>query len=191
MKTSFKSFLEIFKRAKRLVFPLESREILREFREGDPVLIYGWLLCGRDATHEKILTSIKERSWDYDFTNQAIYYVGPTPASSGKLIGSAGPTTSSRMDAYMEFLLKRGLCATIGKGKRSKEVVELMKKYKAIYLATFGGAGAFLSRCVEKVEPIAWEELGAEAFFKIKVSGFPALVINSVYGEDFYEKVLR
>lgn len=188
MKTSFKSFIEVFKKAKELKFPLEKREILEEFKEGDPVLISGWLLCGRDATHKRLLVSIEEGSFDFNFTNQALYYVGPTPSPPQKIIGSAGPTTSSRMDLYMEFLLKRGLSATLGKGKRSKKVIELLKKYRAIYLATFGGAGAFLSQFVEKIEPIAWEELGSEAFFRIKVKGFPAIVINSVHGGDFYEK---
>ncbi|MCS7199556.1 MAG: fumarate hydratase C-terminal domain-containing protein [Thermodesulfobacteriaceae bacterium] len=191
MGASFKSFLEVFKRAKKLEFPLEKREFLKELKEGDPVLISGWLLCGRDATHQRILSSIERGCFDFDFTNQAMYYVGPTPSPPQKIIGSVGPTTASRMDYYMEFLLKKGLCATLGKGKRSKKVIELLKEYQAIYLATFGGAGAFLSQFVEKVEPIAWEELGAEAFFRIKVSGFPAIVINSIYGGDFYEKIRK
>ncbi len=174
---------------KKLKFPLEEREILKELKVGDFILISGWLLCARDATHRKIIQSLKEGSFSFDFNNQAIYYVGPTPAPPGKVIGSVGPTTSTRMDAYMEFFFKLGISATIGKGKRSSEVKELLKKHKAVYLATFGGAGAYLNQFVKKVEIIAFSELGPEAFFRIKVENFPVVVINSINGEDLYEKV--
>ncbi len=182
---------ELLKRAKRLYFPLEKREILENLKAGDFVLISGWLLCARDETHKKIILSLKEGSFSFDFANQAIYYVGPTPAPLGKIIGSAGPTTSARMDTYMEIFLKLGISATIGKGKRSSEVRELLKKYRAIYLSTFGGAGAFLNQFIKKVETLAFPELGAEALLRIKVENFPALVINSIYGEDFFEKTLN
>jgi len=185
---SLNFYNKFFGKAHKLVFPLENREILEKLHAGDPIFISGWLLCGRDATHKKIISAINEGAFKFDFTNQAIYYVGPTHPPFGKIIGSAGPTTSSRMDSYMDFFLDLGICATIGKGKRSSQVKELMKKYKAIYLATFGGAGAFLAQFIEKIEPIAWEDLGPEAFFRIKVKNFPAIVINSIYGEDFYEK---
>jgi len=180
------SYREFFSKAHKLSFPLKKREVLENLQSGDPVLISGWLLCGRDATHRKLIQSIKDGSFSFDFTNQAIYYVGPTPSPPEKVIGSAGPTTSGRMDAYMEFFLKLGLAATMGKGKRSPQVVELLKKYRAVYLATFGGAGAFLSQFILKIEPIAWADLGPEAFFRIKVKDFPAIVINSISGEDFY-----
>jgi len=188
MKLSY--YPKFVKKAYKLIFPLEKREILETLKAGDFLLISGWLLCARDFTHKKIISAIKEGSFSFDFTNQAIYYVGPTKAPPGKIIGSAGPTTSKRMDPYMEFFLKLGISATIGKGKRSPEVKELLKKYKAVYLATFGGAGAFLNSFIKKVETIAFEELGPEAFFRIKVENFPAIVINSIYGDDFYEKVL-
>ena len=185
------NFEKFFKKAKKLYFPLENREVLQELRAGAPVLIYGWILCGRDATHRKILESLKTGEFSFNFKNQAIYYVGPTQAPPGKPIGSAGTTTSSRKDAYMEEFLKLGICATIGKGKRSYKVVQALKEYKAVYLATFGGAGAFLSNFIEKMEPIAWEDLGPEAFFRIKVKNFPAIVINSIYGEDYYEQIMN
>jgi fumarate hydratase subunit beta len=188
MKLSY--YPKFVKKAYKLIFPLEKREILEPLKAGDFLLISGWLLCARDFTHKKIISAIKEGSFSFDFTNQAIYYVGPTKAPPGKIIGSAGPTTSKRMDPYMEFFLKLGISATIGKGKRSPEVKELLKKYKAVYLATFGGAGAFLNFFIKKVETITFEELGPEAFFRIKVENFPAIVINSIYGDDFYEKVL-
>ena len=188
MKTSY--YPEFVKKAHKLIFPLEKRDPLETLKAGDFVLISGYLLCARDETHKKIISAIKEGSFPFDFNNQAIYYVGPTLTPTGKIIGSAGPTTSKRMDPYMEFFLNLGISATIGKGKRSPQVKELLKKYKAVYLSTFGGAGAFLNQFIKKLEPIAFEELGAEAFFRIKVENFPTIVINSIYGDDFYEKVL-
>ncbi len=185
-----KNFEEVFlRKGKKLVFPLEDRKVLEELECGEPVLISGWILCGRDATHRKIMEEMEKGTFSFDFNGQAIYYVGPSPAPPGRVIGSAGPTTSYRMDKYMPFFLKLGLSATIGKGKRKKETIEEMKKYRAVYLATFGGAGAFLSECIKKVEVIAWEELGPEAFFRMKVENFPAVVINPVSGEDYYDKV--
>ena len=190
-KVKLLNFERFRQKAHKLVFPLEKRDILDSLKAGDFVLISGWFLCGRDATHRKLVSAIKEGSFSFDFTNQAIYYVGPTPAPPGKVIGSSGPTTSGRMDAYMEFFLALGISATIGKGKRSLEVKKLLKEHKAVYLATFGGAGAFLNQFVKKVETIAFSELGPEAFFRIKVEDFPAVVINSIYGDDLYEKTLK
>ncbi len=184
-----KYYSEIFGGAKKLIFPLEDRKVLEGLGPGEPILISGWLLCGRDATHRKLLQEIKAGRFSFDFTNQAIYYVGPSPAPFGKPIGAAGPTTSSRMDAYTPALLEMGLAACIGKGKRSTAVKEALVKYKGVYLATFGGAGAFLASFIEKVEPIAWKELGPEAFFRIRVTNFPAIVINTIDGRDFYEQI--
>jgi len=170
-----------------LTFPLEDREILLSLKVGEFVYLSGWLLCGRDATHKKILEALKSEGFNFDFTNQIIYYVGPTPPPPGKIIGACGPTTSSRMDPYIEDFFKLGICATMGKGKRSGKVKELHKLYKAVYFITFGGAGAYLSQFVKKVEPIAWEDLGPEAFFRIKVEDFPAIVGIDTEGRDFYE----
>uniref|UniRef100_A0A832LW41 TRZ/ATZ family protein n=1 Tax=Caldimicrobium thiodismutans TaxID=1653476 RepID=A0A832LW41_9BACT len=171
----------------QIVFPLRDREELLKLRAGDLVSLDGWLLCARDATHKKILSSIKEGTFKFDFTNQLIYYVGPTPAPPGKIMGSCGPTTAGRMDAYMSELLSLGLAATMGKGKRSPEVRALHQRYKAVYFITFGGAGAYLSQFVKKMEVLSWEELGPEAFFRIKVEGFPAIVGIDTQGLDFYE----
>lgn len=172
---------------KELVFPLKRREILQSLKVGDFVFLSGWLLCGRDATHKRILSAITLEGFHYDFSNQLIYYVGPTPAPPGKIIGACGPTTSSRMDPYLEEFFKLGICATMGKGKRSSQAKELHKIYKAVYFITFGGAGAYLSQFVRKVEPIAFQELGPEAFFRIKVERFPAIVGIDTEGRDFYE----
>ncbi len=178
----------LLKRAKSITFPLADKEALAEFTAGDVVSISGWILCGRDATHRKILSQLG-RDFFLDFSGQLIYYVGPTPAPPGRVIGSCGPTTSSRLDPFLEPLLKLGLSATMGKGKRSIRARELMKEYKAVYLATFGGAGAYLSQFVEKMELLAFPELGPEALFRLKVKNFPAIVINDVRGGDFYEEV--
>ncbi len=178
----------LLKKAKPLRVPLEDKDFLKLLRAGDVVSISGWVLCGRDATHRKILNHLG-RDFSFDFSGQLIYYVGPTPPPPGKVIGSCGPTTSSRLDPYLEDFLKLGLSATMGKGKRSQRARELFKEYQAVYLATFGGAGAYLSQFVEKKELIAFPELGPEAFFRIKVKDFPAIVINDIYGNDFYEEV--
>ncbi|MFN3505444.1 MAG: FumA C-terminus/TtdB family hydratase beta subunit [Caldimicrobium sp.] len=172
----------------KLNFPLENREILLNLSVGDFVEISGWILCGRDATCRKILKAITEEDFQFDFTHHLMYYVGPTPAPPGKIIGSCGPTTSSRMDDFMKEFFDLGLSATMGKGKRSNKVRELHAFYKRVYFITFGGAGAYLSQFVKKVEPIAWEELGPEAFFRIKVESFPAVVGIDTVGRDLYER---
>jgi len=172
---------------KYLKFPLEENSVLEELKAGDFVLLSGWLLCGRDATHRKIFKSLEKKEFSFDFTHHLMYYVGPTPPPQGKVIGACGPTTSSRMDLYLEDFFKLGLSATMGKGKRSNSARELHKLYKRVYFITFGGAGAYLSQFVEKVEPIAWKDLGPEAFFRIKVREFPALVGIDTEGRDFYE----
>ncbi len=170
-----------------LHFPLKDREVLKNLKLGDWVEISGWLLCGRDATHKRLLMAIKEENFVFDFNNQLMYYVGPTPAPPGKVIGSCGPTTSSRMDNYVEEFFKLGLSATMGKGKRSVEVRRLHLLYQSVYFITFGGAGAYLSQFVKKIEFIAWQELGPEAFFRIKVEKFPAIVGIDTQGRDLYE----
>lgn len=172
---------------KRLIFPLENSSLLQDLKAGELVEISGWLLCGRDATHKKILSALKEGDFRFDFTHQIIYYVGPTPSPPGKIIGACGPTTSSRMDTFLEDFFKLGLSATMGKGKRGHLARSLHKTYQRIYFITFGGAGAYLSQFVKKVEPLAWAELGPEAFFRIKVENFPGIVGIDTSGADFYE----
>lgn len=171
----------------KIKVPLDSKETLADIKVGNFVLLTGWLLCARDATHRKILNSLKEGSFSFDFTNQFIYYVGPSPTPPGKIIGSCGPTTSTRMDPYLEEFFKLGIAGTIGKGKRSHNARDLHQLYGTVYLITFGGAGAYLTQFVEKLEQIAWQDLGPEAFFRIKVRGFPAIVGIDIWGNDFYE----
>jgi len=124
----------------------------------------------------------------FDLTGQTIYYMGPSPASPGYVIGSAGPTTSGRMDIYTPRLIAAGIRAMIGKGGRSPEVKEAIKKYKAVYFAAIGGAGALLAKSIERVEVVAYEDLGAEAILRLNVDKFPAIVANDIYGNDLFEQ---
>jgi fumarate hydratase subunit beta len=164
-------------------------EVIARLRAGDKVFITGYLLTGRDAAHKKLVDLIKEgKGLPVDIKGQVIYYVGPTPARPGKPIGSAGPTTSYRMDSYAPTLHSLGLKGTIGKGSRSKEVKEALKKYKAVYLAAVGGAGALISKSIEGSEVVAYPELGPEAVIRLRVKNFPCIVINDMYGGDLYEE---
>ena len=124
----------------------------------------------------------------FDLTGQTIYYMGPSPASPGCVIGSAGPTTSGRMDIYTPRLIAAGIRAMIGKGGRSPEVKEAIKKYKAVYFAAIGGAGALLAKSIKRVEVVAYEDLGAEAILRLNVDEFPAIVANDIYGNDLFEQ---
>ena len=124
----------------------------------------------------------------FDLKGQTLYYMGPSPARPGQVIGSAGPTTSSRMDIYTPHLIAAGLRAMIGKGSRSPEVKEAIKKYKAVYLATYGGAGALLAKSIKQVEVIAYDDLGTEAILRLNVENFPAIVANDIYGQDLFEQ---
>ena len=172
----------------RIITPLTD-EVVAKLRAGDKVFITGYLLTGRDSAHKKLIDLIKEgKELPVDVKGQIIYYVGPTPARPGKAIGSAGPTTSYRMDTYAPTLHSLGLKGSIGKGERSKEVKEALKKHKAVYLASVGGAGALISKSIEKDEVLAYPELGPEAIRRIKVKDFPCIVINDMYGGDLYEE---
>ncbi len=156
-------------------------------KAGDKVMISGTLYTARDAAHKKLIEMIESgRELPFDLKGQLLYYVGPTPAKPGKCIGSAGPTTSYRMDLYTPTLYKMGLKGTIGKGGRSTEVIEAMKAYKAVYFATVGGAAALIAKTIKKVEIIAFEELGTEAVRKLEVENFPAIVVNDTKGNDLY-----
>lgn len=164
-------------------------DVIEKLRTGDKVFISGYLLTGRDAAHKKLFDLVKEgKELPVDIKGQIIYYVGPTPARPGKPIGSAGPTTSYRMDSYAPTLHALGLKGSIGKGSRSKEVKEAMKKHKAVYLASVGGAGALISKSIESSEVVAYPELGPEAVIRLKVKDFPCIVINDIYGGDLYEE---
>jgi fumarate hydratase subunit beta len=166
-----------------------TNEVITRLKAGDNVLINGTIYTGRDAAHKKLSDLIEKREQlPFDLQGQIIFYVGPTPARPGKPIGSAGPTTSYRMDAFAPKLHELGLKASIGKGSRNAEVKEALKKYKAVYLAVTGGAAALVSKSIKKAEVVAYPELGPEAIQKLEVEDFPAQVINDMYGGDIYEE---
>jgi fumarate hydratase subunit beta len=166
-----------------------TEETIKTLRSGDNLLLSGIIYVARDAAHKRLLENLKKgEKLPFDIKGQLIYYMGPSPARPGQVIGAAGPTTSGRMDSYTALLLEQGLKGMIGKGSRSKAVKEAMLKHKAVYLGAIGGAGALISKTILKSEVIAFAELGAEAIRKIKVEKFPATVINDIYGGDLYEE---
>ncbi|MBM4053789.1 MAG: Fe-S-containing hydro-lyase [Planctomycetes bacterium] len=166
-----------------------SDSVVEKLKIGDKVKISGILYTARDAAHKR-LASLAEQGKElpFDIKNQIIYYVGPSPAPPGMPIGSCGPTTSYRMDKYTPLLLSLGLKATIGKGNRSEEVLEAMKKYKAVYFVATGGAAALLAQSVKKAEIVAYEDLGTEAIRKLEVENFPVIVANDIHGNDLYKE---
>jgi len=162
--------------------------VLSTLKAGELISISGSLYTGRDQTHRRLCALLDEGlPLPVELAGQLLYYVGPTPARPGRVVGAAGPTTSYRMDAYTPRLLDLGLKATLGKGGRSPLVREAMLAKGAVYLATIGGAGALLSKCVTASEVVAFEDAGPEALFRFEVEGFPAVVINDVTGRDYYE----
>ncbi len=176
---------------KHLHTPLSDEDVLG-LKAGDNVLISGIIYTARDAAHKKMVELIeKGEPLPVDLKGQVIYYVGPAPAKPGQAIGSAGPTTSGRMDAYTPLTLEHGMKACIGKGLRNAAVKEALKKYKGVYLAAVGGAGALLSKRVTRSEVVAYPELGAEAIYRLEVKDFPATVINDTYGNDLYEEGIK
>lgn len=151
-------------------------------------MLSGIVYTARDAAHMKLVNLIKKgQNLPFDLSGQIIYYVGPAPAKPGEIIGSAGPTTSYRMDPLTIPLLKKGLSGTIGKGKRSPKIRKAMKEYKAVYFAVVGGAAALISESITRVSTAAYPELGPEAVKKLEVKDFPAIVVNDIYGNDLYE----
>ena len=168
--------------------PIEEK-LIEKLTVGTRVTISGVIYTARDAAHHRLIQALeKGEELPFDLKEQTLYYMGPSPARAGRVIGSAGPTTSSRMDKYTPKLLAAGVKAIIGKGRRSSEVREAIKKYKAVYLVTTGGAGALLAKTIKRVEVIAYEELGAEAIMRLTVENFPAIVANDIYGEDLFEQ---
>lgn len=165
-----------------------SREEARKLKAGDSCLISGVIYTARDAAHKRLCGLVEEgKALPLDVTDNIIYFVGPTPAKPGQAIGSAGPTTSYRMDAYSPTLIAEGLTGMIGKGKRGPEVVDAMKKHGAVYFGAIGGCGALLSKCIKKAEVIAYDDLGAEAIRRLEVEDFPAVVIIDSEGNNLYE----
>ena len=172
----------------RIKSPLED-EVVRRLRAGDRVLITGTLYTARDAAHKRITQSLERgEALPFDLRGQTIYYMGPSPARPGQVIGSAGPTTSSRMDRYAPLLMAAGLKGMIGKGSRSQAVREAIKKHGAMYFAAVGGAGALISRFIKKAQVIAYDDLGAEAVRRLEVENLPVVVVNDVQGGDLYEE---
>ena len=166
----------------RLKTPLSDADV-EKLKAGDKVLLNGVIYTGRDAAHKRLFDLLKEgKPLPVDLKGQVIYYVGPAPAKPGQAIGSAGPTTSGRMDAYSPKLMEIGLKGMIGKGMRKKEVVEAMKKYKAVYFAATGGAGALLAKAIKKAQVVAYEDLGPEAVTRLEVEDFPVIVVNDTRG---------
>ncbi len=170
----------------RLKTPL-SDENLERLKSGDRVLISGIIYTGRDAAHKRLFDLLKTgKDLPFDMKGQIIYYVGPTPPRPGQVFGSAGPTTSYRMDAYAPALIEKGLKGMIGKGMRSDAVKEAMKKYKAVYFVATGGAGALLAKRVKKAQVVAYEDLGPEAIRRLEVEDLPVIVVNDIRGNDLY-----
>ncbi|MCF6096335.1 Fe-S-containing hydro-lyase [Thermovorax subterraneus] len=172
---------------KHITTPL-TPEIISSLQAGDKVLISGIIYSARDAAHKRLYEMIKKgEKLPIELEGQIIYYVGPCPAKPGTVIGSAGPTTSGRMDAYTPLLLEKGLKGMIGKGFRSKEVVDAIVKYGAVYFGAIGGAGALLADSIKDSKIVAFEDLGPEAIYEFKVENFPAIVIIDKEGNDLYK----
>ena len=171
----------------KIQLPLKDADLER-LRAGDHVLLSGVIYTARDAAHRRMVAALeKGEPLPFDVRGQVIYYVGPTPARPGRVIGSAGPTTSMRLDPYTPALLKAGLKGIIGKGARGPAVREALKKHKAVYFLAVGGTGALLSQRIKKVDIIAYEDLGTEAVRRMEVEDFPAIVVNDTCGNDLLE----
>lgn len=173
---------------RRIELPI-TREMARTIKSGEQILLSGVIYTARDAAHKRLCELVeKGEPLPFDIKDATIYYVGPTPARPGQVIGSAGPTTSYRMDAYSPTLIREGETGMIGKGKRSSEVIEAMKQYGAVYFAAIGGAGALLSSCIKSAEVIAYEDLGAEALRRLVVEDLPVVAVIDSDGNNLYEK---
>ncbi len=165
-----------------------SNEKARELKAGDSCLLSGVIYTARDAAHKRLCELIAEgKELPLDIKDSIIYFVGPTPAKPGQAIGSAGPTTSYRMDAYSPALIAKGQTGMIGKGKRGAEVIAAMKEHGAVYFGAIGGCGALLSKCIKKAEVIAYDDLGAEAIRRLEVEDFPVIVVIDSQGNNLYE----
>lgn len=174
---------------KKISVPFNDEGTIKSLQAGDQVLLSGTIFTARDAAHKRMVEQLeKGEKLPVDLTNQVIYYVGPTPARPGDVIGSAGPTTSSRMDKYTPCLLEKGLKGMIGKGYRSQVVIDAIVKNDAVYFAAIGGSGALLAKRIKSVELVAYEDLGTEAIRKLEIEDFPCTVINAPEGRDWYKE---
>lgn len=165
-----------------------TKEVAKTLKAGDSVLLTGTIYTARDAAHKRLCELVEQgKPLPFDAKDSVIYYVGPTPAKPGQAIGSAGPTTSYRMDAYSPTMIAQGETGMIGKGKRSPEVIAAMKEHTAVYFGAIGGCGALLSNCIKKAEIVCYEDLGAEALRRLEVEDFPVVVIIDSEGNNLYE----
>lgn len=172
---------------KRITAPL-TKDVIGTLKAGDSVLLSGTIYTARDAAHERMTRNFKNgEPFPIELSNQVIYYAGPCPAKPGEVIGSCGPTTAGRMDAYTPLLLDNGLGAMIGKGARSKDVVEAMKRNCVVYFGAIGGAGALIAESIKKAEVIAYDDLGTEAIRRLEVEDLPLVVLIDCEGNDLYE----
>ncbi|MCI5741945.1 MAG: Fe-S-containing hydro-lyase [Lachnospiraceae bacterium] len=176
---------------KKITTPITS-EVTKDLHIGDYVYISGTIYVARDAAHKRMIEALdRNENLPIDIKDATIYYMGPSPARKGRPIGSAGPTTASRMDKYAPRLLDLGQKAMIGKGKRSKEVIDAIIRNQAVYFAAIGGAGALLSKCITKSEVICYDDLGAEAIRKLEVKDFPVIVVIDSQGNNLYETAVK
>lgn len=171
--------------------PLE-KEIVKTLRAGDYVYITGTIYTARDAAHKRMDETLREgKELPVPLKDEIVYYMGPSPAREGRVIGSAGPTTASRMDKYTPKLLDLGLGGMIGKGKRSKEVIDAIIRNQSVYFAAVGGAGALLSKCIQESEVVAYDDLGTEAIRRLTVKNFPVIVVINCEGNNLYETAIE
>lgn len=176
---------------KKITTPI-TEEVTRDLRSGDYVYITGTMYVARDAAHKRMIEALdRGEELPIDIKDATIYYMGPSPARDGRPIGSAGPTTASRMDKYAPTLLDLGEKAMIGKGKRTQEVIDAIVRNHAVYFAAIGGAGALLSKCIKKSEVVCYDDLGAEAIRKIEVEDFPVIVVIDLEGNNLYETAIK
>lgn len=169
-----------------------TEDITKELKAGDYVYLTGTIYVARDAAHKRLIETLdKKEQLPINIEDSTIYYMGPSPAREGKPIGSAGPTTATRMDKYAPRLLDLGQKAMIGKGKRSKEVIDAIIRNKAVYFAAVGGAGALLSKCIKKSNIICYEDLGAESILEIEVENFPIIVVIDSKGNNLYDTSIK
>ncbi len=176
---------------KKLTTPLSDEDV-KNLQSGDNVLLTGTIYTGRDAAHERLVKLLeKGEELPVDLKGQVIYYVGPAPAKPGKVIGSAGPTTSYRMDPYTPVLLEAGLKGMIGKGSRSQEVIDSISENNGVYFAAVGGAAALISQSIKEAEVVAYEDLGTEAIRRLKVEDLPLIVVNDASGQDLYQQGIK
>lgn len=176
---------------KYITTPIDNK-VISDLKAGDFVYLSGTIYTARDAAHKRLFEAIENgKEIPIELENNILYYLGPSPAREGQVIGSAGPTTSSRMDKYTPLLLSRGLKGMIGKGKRSAEVIEAMHQYHSVYFAAIGGAGALLSKCIKKAEVIAYDDLGTEAIRKLEVENLPVIVVIDDQRNNMYENVTK